>query len=68
MLDSLSFLPKESTVLVVGWMKDKVLAAFPDYPHAVQEELNGTGGAVRYAAPLLDDPDGHVLICAATRR
>ena len=62
-LDSLSFLPKESTVLVVGWMKDKVLAAFPDYPHAVQEELNGTGGAVRYAAPLLDDPDGHVLIC-----
>lgn len=62
-LDSLSFLPRENTVLVVGWMKDKVLAAFPDYPHAVQEELNGTGGAVRYAAPLLDDPDGHVLIC-----
>lgn len=62
-LDALSFLPKENTILVVGWMKDKVLSAFPDYPHAVQEKLNGTGGAVRYAAPLLDDPDGHVLIC-----
>ena len=62
-LDELSFLPVEDTILVVGWMKDKVLAAFPQYPHAVQEELNGTGGAVRYAAPLLTDPAGHVLIC-----
>lgn len=62
-LDSLSFLPKGNTILVVGWMGEKVCAAFPSYPHAVQKELNGTGGAVRYAAPLLDDPDGHVLIC-----
>lgn len=62
-LDELSFLPAEDTILVVGWMKDKVLSAFPQYPHAVQEELNGTGGAVRYAAPLLTDPAGHVLIC-----
>jgi UDP-N-acetylglucosamine diphosphorylase/glucosamine-1-phosphate N-acetyltransferase len=62
-LDALDFLPRENVILVVGWMKDKVLAAFPQYPYAVQEQLNGTGGAVQYAAPLLDDPEGHVLIC-----
>jgi UDP-N-acetylglucosamine diphosphorylase/glucosamine-1-phosphate N-acetyltransferase len=62
-LEALDFLPVRDTILVVGWMKDKVLAAFPQYPHAVQEQLNGTGGAVQYAAPLLDDPEGHVLIC-----
>lgn len=62
-LDALDFLPPSGIILVVGWMKDKVLSAFPQYPHAVQETLNGTGGAVQYAAPLLDDPEGHVLIC-----
>jgi UDP-N-acetylglucosamine diphosphorylase/glucosamine-1-phosphate N-acetyltransferase len=62
-LEALDFLPVRDTILVVGWMKDKVVAAFPQYPYAVQETLNGTGGAVQYAAPLLDDPEGHVLIC-----
>ena len=62
-LKSLDFLPKEDTILVVGWMGDKVRARFPDYPSVEQEVLNGTGGAVRYAAPLLTDPDSHVLIC-----
>ena len=62
-LSALSFLPREDVILVVGWMRDKVLAAFPGYPYAVQEQLNGTGGAVGYAAPLLTNPAGHVLIC-----
>src|SRR5699024_3844190 len=62
-LKSLNFLPKEDTILVVGWMGDKVRARFPEYPSVEQEVLNGTGGAVRYAAPLLTDPDSHVLIC-----
>lgn len=50
-LRGLSFLPPEDIILVVGWKKEKVLSAFPQYPHAVQETLNGTGGAVQYAAP-----------------
>lgn len=62
-LDGLSFLPPEDIILVVGWKKEKVLEAFPQYPHAVQEELNGTGGAVQFAAPLLRDYDGHLIIC-----
>ena len=62
-LNSLSFLPTQDVILVVGWKKDAVLSAFPQYPHVVQEELNGTGGAVQYAAPLLQDYDGHLIIC-----
>lgn len=62
-LNSLSFLPPEDVILVVGWKKETVLAAFPQYPHAVQEELNGTGGAVQFAAPLLKDCPGHLIVC-----
>ena len=62
-LDSLSFLPPEDVILVVGWKKEAVLSAFPQYPHAVQEQLNGTGGAVQYAAPLLEGFGGHIIVC-----
>ena len=62
-LRGLSFLPPEDIILVVGWKKEKVLEAFPQYPHAVQETLNGTGGAVQYAAPLLEGFDGHLIVC-----
>lgn len=62
-LTALDFLPPEDVILVVGWKKEAVLSAYPQYPHAVQEQLNGTGGAVRFAAPLLEGFDGHVIIC-----
>ena len=62
-LNSLSFLPTEDVILVVGWKKEAVLAAFPPYPHAVQEELNGTGGAGQFADPLLKDCPGHLIVC-----
>lgn len=62
-LEALGFLSVQDTILVIGWKKEMVREAFPDYPFAVQETLNGTGGAVRYAAPQLTDPDGHVLVC-----
>ena len=62
-LSSLDFLPPEDIILVVGWKKEAVLSAFPRYPHAVQEELNGTGGAVQYAAPLLSGFQGHLIVC-----
>ncbi|MCI8422080.1 MAG: NTP transferase domain-containing protein [Lawsonibacter sp.] len=62
-LSNLSFLAPEDIILVVGWKKEAVLAAFPQYPYAVQEELNGTGGAVQYAAPLLEGFRGDLLVC-----
>ena len=62
-VESLSFLPPQDIILVVGWKKEAVLSAFPQYPHAVQEQLNGTGGAVQYAAPLLAGYEGHLIVC-----
>lgn len=62
-LKGLSFLPPQDIILVVGWKRESVLSAFPQYPHAVQESLNGTGGAVQFAAPLLRGYEGHLIIC-----
>ena len=62
-LSGLDFLSPEDVILVVGWKKEAVLAAYPQYPHAVQAEQHGTGHAVQCAAPLLEGFDGHVLVC-----
>ena len=62
-LSALDFLPEEDIILVVGYQKEAVLEAYPQYPHAVQEVQNGTGHAVQCAAHLLEGFDGHVLIC-----
>ncbi len=62
-LDALSFLPREDVILVVGYRKEAVRAAFPDYPAAEQTEQLGTGHAVRAAAPLLTGFSGDVLVC-----
>lgn len=60
---ALSFLPPEDIILVVGWKKEMVQEAFPQYPFAEQNEQLGTGHAVQCAAPLLEGFDGHVLVC-----
>lgn len=62
-LEALSFLSPQDVILVVGWKKEAVRSAFPQYPHAVQEELNGTGGAVQCAVPLLEGYEGHLIVC-----
>lgn len=62
-LAALDFLPKEDVILVVGYQREAVLEAYPQYPHAVQAEQHGTGHAVQCAAHLLQGFDGHVLIC-----
>ena len=62
-LEALDFLPKEDTVLVVGYQKEAVLAAYPDYPCAEQAQQLGTGHAVQCAAGALEHFDGHVLVC-----
>lgn len=62
-LDALSFLPREDTILVVGYRKEDVQRAYPDYPAAVQTEQLGTGHAVQCAAEALDGFTGSVLVC-----
>lgn len=62
-LDALSFLPQQDVLLVVGYRKEDILDAYPDYPHAVQAEQLGTGHAVLSARQALEGFDGHVLVC-----
>lgn len=62
-LDALSFLPKEDIILVVGYRREDVEAAYPDYPAALQAEQLGTGHAVQCAASELDGFNGSVLVC-----
>lgn len=62
-LDALSFLPKENIILVVGYHREDVEAAYPDYPAALQAEQLGTGHAVQCAAPRLEGFTGSVLVC-----
>lgn len=62
-LDALSFLPKEDTILVVGYHREDVQAAYPDYPAALQAEQLGTGHAVQCAASSLEGFTGSVLVC-----
>lgn len=62
-LEELSFLDKEDVVLVVGYEREKVLAVFPDYPHAVQEPQKGTGHAVQCARETLGEFRGSILVC-----
>ena len=62
-LKTLHFVPPADTILVVGYRKEDVLAAFPDYPFAVQEPQLGTGHAVRCAEEHLRGFRGTVLVC-----
>ena len=62
-LDELGFLDKKDIIVVVGYKRDYVTAAFPDYNFAIQAEQLGTGHAVMCAADHLKDYDGNVLIC-----
>ena len=62
-LKTLQFVPKEDTILVVGYRREDVIAAFPDYPHAIQDPQLGTGHDVRCAKAELEGFDGTVLVC-----
>lgn len=53
----------EDTVIVVGYKKDYITAAFPQYTFAEQTEQLGTGHAVLCAVPALSGYTGDVLIC-----
>lgn len=62
-LSALDFVAPADTVLVVGYKKENVLEAFPDYAFANQDQQLGTGHAVQCAFDGLGDFDGDVLIC-----
>ncbi len=63
-LAALDFIPQEDITLVVGYLREKVTEAFPQYPYAVQAEQLGTGHAALSARAALDGFDGDVLIAA----
>ena len=50
-------------IIVVGYMRQQVIDAFPGNEFAVQEEQRGTGHAVMSAASALQGFDGDVLVC-----
>ncbi len=62
-LDALSFVRREDIILVVGFMKEAVMEAFPSCVHVVQEPQLGTGHAVMCARAALEGFEGTVLIC-----
>lgn len=62
-LEALDFLPKDNTIIVVGYERQQVMERFPDYPFAVQAEQKGTGHAVQCARAQLRNFDGTVLVC-----
>jgi len=63
-LDGIGFVDKSDTVIVVGYMKEKVMELLgPEYSYAVQSEQLGTGHAVAQAKQLLAGYDGPVLVC-----
>lgn len=62
-LDKLSFIPKEDTIIIVGFMKEQVIDAFPGYVFAEQAQQLGTGHAVAMAKDELEGFDGAVLVC-----
>ena len=63
-LENISFIPHEDTVIVVGYMADTVKAAFPgDYKFVMQTEQLGTGHAASMAKDELAGYTGDVLVC-----
>lgn len=63
-LDSVNETDKDDITIIVGFMREEVMSAFPEYHFAVQEEQLGTGHAVMCAIrdSKLEDYDGDVII------
>lgn len=62
-LEHIDFIKKNDTVIVVGYMKEKVIEKVGnEYKYSVQDEQKGTGHAVMCAKEQFDGYDGNVLI------
>ena len=62
-LDSLNFIDKKDTIIVVGYKKEDVTSYFDGYEYAEQTQQLGTGHAAMSAAEKLEGYDGAVLVC-----
>lgn len=62
-LSALDFIPKKDCIIVVGYQKESVMDAFPEYTFAEQKEQLGTGHAVMAAFSQLEDYNGQLLVC-----
>ena len=62
-LGALDFISPRDCVIVVGYQKENVIASFPEYIFAEQEEQLGTGHAVMAAFSRLEDYNGSLLVC-----
>ncbi len=62
-LKALPIEDKKDIVIVVGYMKEDIISAFPGYSYAVQEQQLGTGHAVISAEEAVGDFDGSILVC-----
>lgn len=63
-LEALDFLSAQDIVLVVGYEGEKVVSAFPQYPHVFQSPQLGTGHAVQCAEGELKGFEGEILVAA----
>ncbi|MBQ3048872.1 MAG: NTP transferase domain-containing protein [Oscillospiraceae bacterium] len=61
--DSISFIDKKDTIIVVGYKREQVIEQVPGYTFAVQDEQLGTGHAVNMARDILEGYRGPVLVC-----
>ena len=62
-LEAISFIPPQDSIIVVGYGREKVCARFTEYPFAIQEEQLGTGHAVMAAKNAMGEGDFPVLVC-----
>ncbi|MCI8590478.1 MAG: NTP transferase domain-containing protein [Clostridiales bacterium] len=63
-LQTIDDFKKDDITIIVGFMKEQVMQAFPDYRFAIQEQQLGTGHAVMCAieADHLENYEGNVII------
>lgn len=61
-LEYTDFIPPEDKVILVGYSREAIMKAFPQYSYAVQEEQKGTGHAVMCARKYFEDYDGEILV------
>lgn len=61
-LKNTDFIPNEDKILIVGFMKDVILDAYPEMAYVFQAEQKGTGHAVMCAGEALKDYDGDVMV------
>jgi len=62
MLKELDFIEPSKIVIVVGYMKEAIQSAFPEYRFATQEAQLGTGDAANSARSVLSNIVGDVIV------